>query len=33
MTDASPDVTYLAGVTLAYTGEETAENHPQDERD
>lgn len=33
MTDASPDVTYLAGVTLAYAGEETAEYHPQDERD
>ncbi|MGA7105460.1 MAG: transporter [Candidatus Deferrimicrobiaceae bacterium] len=32
-TDASPDVTYLAGVTLAYPGDETAENHPQDERD
>jgi hypothetical protein len=33
MTDASPDVTYLAGVTLAYPGEETAEYHPQYERD
>lgn len=32
-TDASPDVTYLAGVTLAYPGEEMAENHTQDERD
>ncbi len=33
MTDASPDVTYLAGVTLAYPGEEPAENHPHAERD
>jgi len=32
-TDASPDVTYLAGVTLAYPGEEMAKNHTQDERD
>jgi len=32
-TDASPDVTYLAGVTLAIPGEETVENRLPDERD
>jgi hypothetical protein len=32
-TGASPDVTFLAGITLAFSGGETPGGHPHDERE